>query len=203
VRVGPTLKALREKFPDQIRLAVKQHPLPFHKQAKLAARAALAAQEQGKFWEYQDRLLQPKVDLGRDHLIALAGEVGLDVARFTTAIDSEQFDKRIEAETAEAHETAYAEAHEEDYAEAPEEQYAEAHEEQPGEAPHEDDYREDEYRSEEEHGDEDVPEEPEQRSSLAQRFASRQAKRDAEKTGGGSLTSRLRGLVADAPERRG
>jgi len=102
VRVGPTLKALREKFPDQLRLAVKQHPLPFHKQAKLAARAALAAQDQGKFWEYQDRLLQPKADLGRDHLIALAGEVGLDVARFTTAIDSEQFDKRIEAETAEA-----------------------------------------------------------------------------------------------------
>jgi hypothetical protein len=108
-----------------------------------------------------------------------------------------------EAAYAETHETAYAEAHEEDYAEAPEEQYAEAHEDGHGEAPHEDDYREDEYRSEEEHGDEDVPEEPEQRSSLAQRFASRRAKRDAEKSSGGSLTSRLRGLVADAPERRG
>ena len=102
MRVGPTLKALREKFPDQLRLAVKQHPLPFHKNAKLAARAALAAHEQGKFWEYQDRLLQPKADLGRDHLITLAGELGLDVPRFTAAIDSDRLDKQIEAETAEA-----------------------------------------------------------------------------------------------------
>jgi protein-disulfide isomerase len=102
VRVGPTLKALREKFPDQLRVVVKQHPLPFHKQAKLAARAALAAHEQGKFWEYQDRLLVAGARLDRDGLIANAGEVGLDVARFTAAIDSDRFDAQIDAESNEA-----------------------------------------------------------------------------------------------------
>jgi len=102
VRVGPTLKALREKFPDQLRVVVKQHPLPFHKQAKLAARAALAAHEQGKFWEYQDRLLVARARLDRDGLIATAGELGLDVARFTAAIDSDRFDAQIDAETKEA-----------------------------------------------------------------------------------------------------
>jgi hypothetical protein len=50
--------------------------------------------------------------------------------------------------------------------------------------------------------DEDEAEEAEpQRGSLAQRFAARRAKR-AEKTGGGSLTSRLRGVVAKSPETR-
>lgn len=39
--------------------------------------------------------------------------------------------------------------------------------------------------------------------SLSRRFAARRAKRQAEKSGGGSLSSRLRGLVADGPERRG
>jgi protein-disulfide isomerase len=102
VRVGPTLKALRDKYPDQLRLAIKQHPLPFHKQARLAARAVLAAHEQGKFWEYQDRLLVRGARLDRDGLITTAGEVGLDVAQFTAAIDSERFDKQIDAETAEA-----------------------------------------------------------------------------------------------------
>jgi len=102
VRVGPTLKALREEFPDQLRVVVKQHPLPFHKQAKLAARAALAAHEQGKFWEYQDRLLVRGARLDRDGLIANAGELGLDVARFTAAIDSDRFDAQIDAETKEA-----------------------------------------------------------------------------------------------------
>ena len=102
MRVGPTLKKLREQFPDQLRLAVKQHPLPFHNQARLAARATLAAHEQGKFWEYQDRLLVQGARLDRDGLIATARELGLDVARFTTAIDSDHFDAQIDVDAAEA-----------------------------------------------------------------------------------------------------
>jgi protein-disulfide isomerase len=102
VRVGPTLKALRDKYPDQLRLVIKQHPLPFHDKAKVAARAALAAHEEGKFWEFQDRLLVKGAHLDRDGLIATAGELGLDVARFTAAIDSDRFDAQIAAETKEA-----------------------------------------------------------------------------------------------------
>jgi hypothetical protein len=45
--------------------------------------------------------------------------------------------------------------------------------------------------------------EPEGRTSLAQRFAARRAQQRSEKTKGGSLTRRLRSLVADAPETRG
>jgi chromosome segregation ATPase len=40
------------------------------------------------------------------------------------------------------------------------------------------------------------------KSTLAQRFAARRAKRQADKSGGGSLTSRLRGLVAESSETR-
>ena len=46
--------------------------------------------------------------------------------------------------------------------------------------------------------EEEVEDEAEQRTSLAQRFAARRAKRDK----GGSLTSRLRGVVAKSPETR-
>jgi len=65
------------------------------------------------------------------------------------------------------------------------------------------------------HGDEHAPDDdgegqaggPEteigsQKRSLSQRFAVRRSKRQGEKSGG-SLTSRLRGLVADSPETRG
>ena len=56
-------------------------------------------------------------------------------------------------------------------------------------------------------GDEDVSEDDgegqeSQKRSLSQRFAVRRSKRQGEKSGG-SLTSRLRGLVADSPETRG
>lgn len=95
----------------------------------------------------------------------------------------------MEAAGGEEHESAYAEAHEEEH-------YAEAPHEEHGEAPHEDDYREDEYV-------EDGGEESEQKSTLAQRFAARRAKRSEDKAGGGSLTSRLRSLVGDSAQTRG
>ncbi|GFO81301.1 MAG: hypothetical protein A49_09280 [Methyloceanibacter sp.] len=64
------------------------------------------------------------------------------------------------------------------------------------------------------HGDEDASDDGQgqaggqasehesQKRSLSQRFAMRRSKRQGEKSGG-SLTSRLRGLVADSPETRG
>jgi cation transport regulator ChaB len=105
--------------------------------------------------------------------------------------EMERAGMEMEAAGAEPSETTYAEAHEE--------QYAEAHYEEHPERTREEEYveEEDEY-VEEERGEE----EPEQKTSLAQRFAARRAKRNADK-GGGSLTSRLRGLVADSQETRG
>ena len=96
------------------------------------------------------------------------------------------------AASGEEHAATYAEAHEEEH-------YSEEH----GEAPHEDDYREDEYVEGPDGHIEEGGEEPEQKSTLAKRFAARRAKRSEDKAGGGSLTSRLRSLVADSAQTRG
>jgi hypothetical protein len=83
-----------------------------------------------------------------------------------------------------------------------EEEYAEEGAEE-AEAAVAEEYVEEE-RPEEEHAEEagtpDEPEEP--RGSLAQRFAARRAQRRAGKSGGGSLTDRLRGLVSESSETR-
>ncbi|MEM7398581.1 MAG: hypothetical protein AAGF48_11715 [Pseudomonadota bacterium] len=76
---------------------------------------------------------------------------------------------------------------------------AQTDEEQDHAATAEDDGVETEY--DEAHEAEDEVEEEQQ--SVSQRFAARRAKRQAQKSGGGSLTSRLRGLVTDTPEKRG
>lgn len=68
-------------------------------------------------------------------------------------------------------------------------------EDQPDEAGGEAEY-------EEAYAGEDAEEPEEASRNLSKRFAARRAKRQSEKSGG-SLTSRLRGLVADSPERRG
>jgi hypothetical protein len=55
--------------------------------------------------------------------------------------------------------------------------------------------------AEEEEEQEAKPEPPEPKGSLAKRFAARRAQRRGGKKGG-SLSERLRGLVAEAPESR-
>jgi len=89
--------------------------------------------------------------------------------------------------------------------EAVEMEYAEdEYAEEPAAVPEEEEYAEEEY-AEEHEAPEEVPDEAEAeapKSTLAQRFAARRAKRQVEKSGGGSLTSRLRGLVAESPETR-
>jgi protein-disulfide isomerase len=50
--------------------------------AKRAARAALAAQQQGKFWEMRDALLQADAQLDGPVLLQTANKIGLDEAKF-------------------------------------------------------------------------------------------------------------------------
>jgi protein-disulfide isomerase len=54
----PLLEQVLEQYPNQVKLVYKNFPLRNHKFAKPAASAALAAGEQGKFWEFHDKLFQ-------------------------------------------------------------------------------------------------------------------------------------------------
>lgn len=53
-----TLDQVMQMYPDKVRVVFKNNPLSFHKQALPAAKAALAADRQGKFWEYHDLLFK-------------------------------------------------------------------------------------------------------------------------------------------------
>ncbi len=56
-------------------------PLDFHKMAMPAAKAALAAREQGKFWEFHDRLFA-QTKLSKEAIHNIAVELNLDIPRF-------------------------------------------------------------------------------------------------------------------------
>ncbi len=79
----------------------KNFPLPFHANAQLAAQAALAAGEQGKFWEMHDVLFANQKALQRPDLLRYAESLHLDMVRFQKDLDSEAIKKRIEADRAE------------------------------------------------------------------------------------------------------
>lgn len=88
IKAAASLKAVMKAFPNDVKLIFKEFPLDSHSQAAGAAAAALAAQRQGKFWEMHDALFAHRQDLSRKALLAIAGEVGLDVKRFTADLDS-------------------------------------------------------------------------------------------------------------------
>jgi protein-disulfide isomerase len=96
------LKAILEKHGDDVRLVYKHFPLSFHEQARAAARAALAAQEQRRFWEMHDLLFENFESLSAENSSRLASEAGLDVELFRNSYESnrETQTRRINADYA-------------------------------------------------------------------------------------------------------
>jgi protein-disulfide isomerase len=85
-----------EEYPGKIRLALKNYPYKYRDYAHLAAEALLAAGDQGKYWEMHDIMISNSPDLSRNSLIRYAGELNLDVKRFTSDLDSMKHRKLIE-----------------------------------------------------------------------------------------------------------
>lgn len=81
-RIAPVVKELMDKHADEIQFIYKNFPLSFHPNAKPAAAAAIAAQKQGKFWEYRYALAPHSRELGDSIYVAVAKEVGLNIEQF-------------------------------------------------------------------------------------------------------------------------
>ncbi|WP_414588473.1 DsbA family protein [Scytonema sp. PCC 10023] len=78
-----TLKQFMAKHKDEVTLVYKHFPLTsIHPQAMPAATAAWAAQQQGKFWEYQDALFTHQKELGEPLYLDIAENLNLDLEKF-------------------------------------------------------------------------------------------------------------------------
>jgi protein-disulfide isomerase len=97
-RAVPTVRQVEDAYKGKVRIAFKQFPLPFHDKAHLAAEAALAANEQGKFWQMHDKLFANQQALDRPSLEKYAQELGLDMGKFKAALDSGKFKDKVDAE---------------------------------------------------------------------------------------------------------
>jgi protein-disulfide isomerase len=100
-RAVPVLKEIEDGYKGKVRIAFKQLPLPFHDKAHLAAQAALAANEQGKFWPYHDKLFANQQALDRPSLEKYAEELGLNMGKFKTALDSGKFKDKVDSDAKE------------------------------------------------------------------------------------------------------
>jgi protein-disulfide isomerase len=99
-RVVPTLAQIEKEYGKKVRVFFRHNPLPFHADAPLASEAAIAAEQQGKFWEMHDKLFANQQNLKRPDLEKYAQELGLDMGKFKTALDSGSGKARIQADMA-------------------------------------------------------------------------------------------------------
>ncbi|HKB77419.1 MAG TPA: thioredoxin domain-containing protein, partial [Myxococcales bacterium] len=97
-RVEPTLQQLRQEYQGKIRIAWKNQPLSFHPNAMPAAEAAMAAHEQGKFWEFHDALFKQQGQLGSALYDEVAQKLGLDMKRFHASIEAHKSAALIQAD---------------------------------------------------------------------------------------------------------
>ncbi len=91
---------LSKAFPGKVKFILKNYPLAFHQEAKPAAKAVLAANEQGKYWEMVDAILKDNSSLNAAKYVELAKSIGLNVDKFSKDLKDKdaQFEKVIAAD---------------------------------------------------------------------------------------------------------
>jgi protein-disulfide isomerase len=98
-----TLRAVEAAHPGDVRIVFKNLPLPFHANARIAAKAAIAADLQGRFWDFHDRVYgRAGSPIDRPALDKIAQDLGLDMTRFARDIDDPATEARIAGDEADA-----------------------------------------------------------------------------------------------------
>lgn len=95
------LDRIVQQYAPHVRLVFKHAPLQYHSNAELAARAAVAAQRQGRFWEMHHLLFQNQRALTAPDIDQYAREAGLDLERFHADLGSPETAARVKRDVAE------------------------------------------------------------------------------------------------------
>lgn len=98
----PTVKQALAKYQDKINFVYRHFPLAQHKNAELAAQAAEAAGEQGKFWELHDKLFAAQDEWSElaggkaaEKFAQYASELGLNTNQFKSALDTKKYAQKV------------------------------------------------------------------------------------------------------------
>jgi protein-disulfide isomerase len=78
----PVLEQVLERFPQQVKVIFKHFPLRNHKYAFKAAQASMAADKQGKFWEFHDLLFKDYSNLNDQKVTEIRTSLNLDADQF-------------------------------------------------------------------------------------------------------------------------
>lgn len=105
-----TLPQIKKDYIDtgKVKLAYRQLPLPpdLHPMAYTSAEAAECANEQGKFWDYHDKMFSEQAKQGdgtipyqKTDLVTWASQIGMNMAQFNQCLDSEKYKSNIDGDS--------------------------------------------------------------------------------------------------------
>ncbi len=90
-----------EKNPGTVKIVLKNLPLAMHQFADPAARAALAAGEQGKFWEFHDALFATPA-ITNETIDGIAIKLGLKMDQFKSDMASPKIRQKLDQDIMDA-----------------------------------------------------------------------------------------------------
>lgn len=97
------LRRVRERLGDRLLFAFRHLPIPErHPLAPLSAEASEAAAAQGRFWEYHDALFPAQPKLSPEMILQVGRDLGLDVERMESELDSGVHRPRVARDLASA-----------------------------------------------------------------------------------------------------
>jgi len=99
-KVDPLIQQAQNDYGDQVRILVRNYPLPIHQNAEPAARAAEAAAEQGALEEMSAALFEHQQEWATetavdDTFVQYAQDLGLDVDKFRADYSSDAIKARV------------------------------------------------------------------------------------------------------------
>ena len=94
-KLMPVLEQVLTNYPEQVKLVYKCFPQRGHGFARQAAGFALAADQQGKFWEFHDLLIENYKRLNKHKIQEIIEQLGLDAEKYRKDLRDPQIAARI------------------------------------------------------------------------------------------------------------
>ena len=94
-RLVPILEETLKAFPKELKLVYKSFPLRMHQYAVDAAKAAVAADKMGKFWEFHDLLFKNYNTLNKTKIDAIREQLKLDKKEFDKYVNDPKTIEKI------------------------------------------------------------------------------------------------------------
>lgn len=92
----PILDQVHKQYPKEVKIVFKNYPLQSHRFAMNAAIAALAAESQGKFWEFHDLLFKNYNQLNDKKVEEIINKTGINKQEFEKKIHDPQIIQKVQ-----------------------------------------------------------------------------------------------------------